>query len=271
MKKSSIFEETPHLIEHSISQRKLTGKIHFHEKNELLFLMEGSLTEICNTQKVEIEAPAVMILPANSIHFVTTKDASVYHRYKLFFDVSLVECDSPLCKRAGFFKGKDLVVIKLNQEQKGIFITLFERIEAYRHDPAACDQLVLWILYELSYLKDSFENPLPLSSPKPYVNKLTQYLSDHYGDSITLESLAGLFFVSRAKLAADFKTSTGLTVGAYLTLIRMNNAKKLLKSGQSVTQVAHLCGYSDESHFIELFKKQFGITPKKYSQECKKA
>jgi len=265
MKESSIFVNPPHLMDHHVSKTNFAGIIHFHNKDEILFLVEGKITEICNAHTVEVVAPAVIILPANSIHLINTTNARVYNRYKMFFSTSLVEGSSAICQRAGFYKGKDLVIINLSQEQKDTLITTCERIKAYSHDPDAFNHLVLWFLYELSYMSDLKQNCAVLSSKKPYIAEVIQYISSHFDTQITLDSLADTFFVSRAKLVSDFKKSTGMTVGTYLTLIRMNKAKMLLEDGLSVTQVSHRCGYSAESHFINIFREHFGITPKHYS------
>jgi AraC-like DNA-binding protein len=49
-------------------------------------------------------------------------------------------------------------------------------------------------------------------------------------------------------------------------LIRLNNAKKLLASGNTLIDTALECGFFDQSHFTNCFKKYFGVSPKQYAE-----
>lgn len=60
-----------------------------------------------------------------------------------------------------------------------------------------------------------------------------------------------------------------MTPTDYLTNLKLNEATRLLKSN-SVTEVAYDLGYENISHFINLFRKKFGLTPKQYSLKYSK-
>ena len=67
------------------------------------------------------------------------------------------------------------------------------------------------------------------------------------------------------KLKEGFKKVYGNTVYAYLLEHKMNVASQMLTSkNYNVNEVSQHLGYSSASHFINAFKKRFGITPKKY-------
>ncbi len=55
-----------------------------------------------------------------------------------------------------------------------------------------------------------------------------------------------------------------MTPNDYLTNLKLNEVARFLKFS-SVTEVAYDLGYENISHFIKLFKKKFGLTPKQYS------
>ena len=66
-------------------------------------------------------------------------------------------------------------------------------------------------------------------------------------------------------LKTGFKQIYGNTVFGFLTDYKMNTASKMLSSRSfNVNEVSTHLGYSSSSHFINVFKKKFGITPKKY-------
>lgn len=62
-----------------------------------------------------------------------------------------------------------------------------------------------------------------------------------------------------------FKSLTGTSPIDYLTIYRLECAKKKLKETElSITEVAYDCGFNDSSYFTKVFKKYNNITPTKF-------
>lgn len=95
------------------------------------------------------------------------------------------------------------------------------------------------------------------------------YIRENYNNDITLKSLAeNVFFLNCSYLSHLLKIKTGKNYLTYLTEVRMEKAAELLsRSDMTVTEVAGLCGYNDISKFIQVFKKFYGETPKKYREK----
>lgn len=95
---------------------------------------------------------------------------------------------------------------------------------------------------------------------EPIKNALL-YISENY-DTITERDAAAFCCLSYNHFSASFKKTVGRSFSDYLTLIRINEAEKmLLSSEKSITDIALSCGFSSTSHFISRFKSQKGITP----------
>lgn len=81
----------------------------------------------------------------------------------------------------------------------------------------------------------------------------------------TVDQLAELMGVSRARLCATFKQETGEAIGAFVTRRRMELACRLLGDGHlSVAQVAAAAGYQHQSSFSEAFRRATGKTPRQW-------
>lgn len=94
------------------------------------------------------------------------------------------------------------------------------------------------------------------------------FIDENFMTKITLEELAGQFFVSKFHLSREFKEMYGITIGSYLLLQRINHAKKLLRfSDMSIEAIAEECGIPDTSYFNKVFKKSENITASKYRKE----
>ncbi|MCL1986847.1 MAG: AraC family transcriptional regulator, partial [Firmicutes bacterium] len=57
------------------------------------------------------------------------------------------------------------------------------------------------------------------------------------------------------------------SLAAYITHKKIELAKTLLNGGYSVAEVSLKLSYSSDSHFISVFKKNCGITPKQYTKQ----
>ena len=97
------------------------------------------------------------------------------------------------------------------------------------------------------------------------INSAVSYLKFNHKDDINLESIANSMFVHPNYLSSKFKTETGYTITEYLNIIRIKEAKILLRSTKnSITDIAYSVGYNDSKYFARIFKKLNNITPSQY-------
>lgn len=97
------------------------------------------------------------------------------------------------------------------------------------------------------------------------VERARDYLTEHYNEKITLDDLAAKYAVSKFHFQKQFKHFIGYTPNEFLLQLRLTHAKELLRqTDQPISQIACDVGIQNVSHFINLFKKQEGITPLGY-------
>lgn len=100
------------------------------------------------------------------------------------------------------------------------------------------------------------------------IDRVISYINQNYNKDLSLKELAEtVFFMNHTYLSHLIRQKTGKNYSSYLREIRINKAKELLKDKSlSITEVANLSGYNDSSQFIQVFKKEQGMTPKKYRE-----
>ncbi|MCX0392006.1 AraC family transcriptional regulator [Clostridium perfringens] len=96
------------------------------------------------------------------------------------------------------------------------------------------------------------------------INRSIQIMKGNLKNNITVSEIAYTLNMSLPSFSSKFKKAMGMTPNDYLTNLKLNEAARLLKFS-SVTEIAYDLGYENISHFIKLFKKKFGLTPKQYS------
>jgi AraC family transcriptional regulator len=82
--------------------------------------------------------------------------------------------------------------------------------------------------------------------------------------SPSLAELAGLCNMSVRQLTRAFRASRGCSIGDYVAAARIDHAKRLLVSEQSIKAVAYALGFGSPSSFAFAFRKATGLTPRAY-------
>lgn len=90
------------------------------------------------------------------------------------------------------------------------------------------------------------------------------YLAENYESDMGLEELARIAGLSRAHLIRAFRKEFHITPHAFLTDVRIRQARRLLRVGAPPATVAMECGFADQAHFTRHFKARTGVTPGQY-------
>jgi len=103
------------------------------------------------------------------------------------------------------------------------------------------------------------------------LEKALRYIDEHSSLPLTLEDVANHVALSPYHFAHLIKKELGFTFVDYLTRVRIEKAKRLLRqSDQNITQIAFEVGYPDQSYFTKVFKRIEETTPKLYRQSFMK-
>lgn len=101
-------------------------------------------------------------------------------------------------------------------------------------------------------------------SSRGTILELLAYIENHYNEEIGLNELAERVKMSTAYLSVLFKNEVGMSYVKYLTKLRIDKAKGLLKEGYKVYEVSTMVGYNNYRYFSDIFKKYTGQTPNTY-------
>ncbi|MBO4659221.1 MAG: response regulator [Prevotella sp.] len=101
---------------------------------------------------------------------------------------------------------------------------------------------------------------------KHFMEELYKLMEEELSNSeLDVTRITKLLLISRTKLYYKVKGLTGETPSNFFRTYKLNRAAELLKSGKyTVSEISDKCGFSTQSHFSVVFKKQFGVTPSEY-------
>lgn len=100
-----------------------------------------------------------------------------------------------------------------------------------------------------------------------FILKLKDYCETHYHEtSITIKDIANVMFVNERQLQRKVKALIDMTPLDFLREFRLQKASESLKKGTQISIVSDTSGFKSVSYFSQLFKRQYGMTPKQYQK-----
>jgi AraC family transcriptional regulator len=100
------------------------------------------------------------------------------------------------------------------------------------------------------------------------LRRVTDWMAEHLAEEFSLARLAVQAGMSEFHFNRLFKRATGVPPSQYQIRLRMDLARRLLRESQkSVIAVANDVGYSNPSHFAQLFRKETGLSPTIYRRQ----
>jgi AraC-like DNA-binding protein len=113
----------------------------------------------------------------------------------------------------------------------------------------------------------SYEGQRRTMQPMSMINSTVDYIRGHHHEKLTVEELARKAALSPRQLHRKFREVFGLSVQEFLIKTRIQAASDaLLKTDQTIAQIAADFGFCDQSAFTQLFRKHLGITPRRFRQ-----
>lgn len=102
---------------------------------------------------------------------------------------------------------------------------------------------------------------VPPSSIDPRVRMVIDELQRDSTENVSLAALADSVGLSESRLAHLFRQDVGLPMRQYRLSLRMEHAVTLIAQGRSLTEAAHMAGFSDSAHFCRISRRMFGSAP----------
>ncbi len=242
-----MMQETRHTpVAPTRTQRLASGgeiDAHRHDDHQIAYASKGTIAVTTDAGSWVAPATRALWIPAGTVHQHQAHGELDLHL------VGLPTTENPL----GLDKPAVIAVSPL----------LRELIVAYTWDPDNDSPPRLRLrAVMLDQLALSPERPLHLPTPTdPLLRELHDALRADPADNRSLDDLGRQVGASARTLSRRLRDDLGLTYPQWRTQLRLHHALILLADDTPVTTVAHRCGWSSASTFIDVFRRTFGHTP----------
>jgi AraC family transcriptional regulator len=111
--------------------------------------------------------------------------------------------------------------------------------------------------------------PAARGLPRHKLQRVLRFIYEHIDRAIHVDELAATAYVSPHHFARMFKEATGVPPHRYITLQRIDHAKRLLtETDLPLVDVAAAVGFQTQGHFTSVFRKHAGVTPRTFRLAC---
>ena len=139
-----------------------------------------------------------------------------------------------------------------------LYIQKMDRLETEQQVIDLHRDMVEFYLEEMTSLKKQRICSRP-------VRACMDYIYDHLYEQIRVSDLAALTELNESYLSVLFKKETGKTISDYVRQRRVEAAEGMLRySDYSYSDIGNILAFCSQSHFISVFRKETGLTPRQY-------
>lgn len=264
-------------VYHYLNKSMTHVKIHHHDFYEIFYLVQGSVRYFIEGEIYDIVPGDVLLINTTELHKVSINPTKGdYERIVLWLDKQYVDSISTeATKLSCLFECTDKKkVVKLNLLQNSkVFRLLKDLIGVNSSGRSVKDVLSnAYIIEILALLTEATsEESYELKAKRNHlIDQVIDYINNNYDEILTMDSISEKFFVSKFHLSREFKEYTGVSPYQFIKMKRLIKAKELILDHKNITSICLEVGFGDYSNFFRAFKKEYGLTPKEYYNQCYK-
>jgi AraC-like DNA-binding protein len=113
-------------------------------------------------------------------------------------------------------------------------------------------------------------NEMAMAASNDFATELNRFVLAHLGEQLTLESVARQMHLSRSQFALHIRRQIGKTFIEYLTDVRLEEARILLRDSEWTTiAISEFVGFKSSTYFHRLFREKIGVTPGEFRQKSR--
>lgn len=250
-----------------------------HNFPELIYVDNGSIGVVSKGFTGRIEEGQLVIHEANEAHSLTCPSGTFPNVIIIGF-----ECNSPLFHH---LTQKPHTLSPLLQKQlaeiikegRNVFMPPYDTpnvkdMKKRDNFDVGADQMIkillesfLIRLYRASEVQNNdFTDATDIP---PFVGEIKRYIDENVTEKITLSELCLLFGTNKTTLCSNFKKYVGTTIIDYVNTCKIKYAKRKIREGKSVTEIAVELNLSSINYLTRLFEKYERLTPSEYARSVK--
>lgn len=263
---------------HYKDEPHLEVEFHSHDFYEVYFYVSGNVTYIIEGKVYSLKPGDIILINNKEIHRTVIDPGAIYERYLIWIDPDYIaryctgQTDLAMCFESTAKRKYNL--LRPGAEMLAYLKSIVYKLEKVSNSTGFGSEILKddYLTELLVFLNRAYmdANDEEIGRDVQYNEKISNiigHINLHLSEELTLEDLSAKFYISKYHLLREFKKNTGYTIHQYIQKKRLIMARMLLKENIKVTEVVIKCGFGDYSNFIRSFKREYGVSPKKYCRD----
>ena len=251
-----------------------------HDFWEMVYVDSGEIEVSANKKRHTLRQGNVIFHKPNEFHTLKTG----CHSHANVFVISFV-CSSEAMK---FFKGKTMLLPGKLRKYISVILEEFKetfkemdygavKLETKENPPIGSqqiirinlEQLLIMLIRQEQEKRDIRIFPSKESMENHLVSYIMQEIEKRLYEKISVEELCAQLNYSRAYLSKIFKMHSGYTISEYITKMKIQEAKRLIREGKyNFTQISDKLAFDNPHYFSAVFKRVTNMTPGSYKNSA---
>ncbi len=241
---------------------------HFHNEYVIGLIEHGKRQFYCKNNEYTLNTGDILLINPSEIHGCEQFGEENLHYFSLNISTSTMQ------KIMQEITGKSAILPHFSESvihKKDVQVLFSDLKQMILQEHQDFQKEATFILL-MEYLISNFakitlhQENLKQNDKAERMEHICQYLEENFYRNIHLDELSLLVGLNKYYLLRCFTEIKGISPHKYLETIRIKKAKQLLSKGIPLIDIALKVGFSDQSHFTNLFKALIGLTPKTYQK-----
>ena len=262
-----------------------TVGIHWHYFMEIVYMMKGEIELQIDNKKHTVRPGEMVVLLPSVMHSIRTLSPHTLYSVIKFTPGNLKEIHD-----SGSMAWSELALLKIAVSAKTVrshfpapmvrhmdikhlmtfaVTEMNEKSPGYVSNIRAAVQIILTNIIRVWQREGlSAEEIDPASPGNITIEALPAYIEENISRTLVVDELAEMCSLSYSGFSKKFHRMFGRSCKKYIEQVRLKKAAQLLRNtDMDLNALSQETGFSDASHMIRCFRKEFGVTPKKYRDQ----
>ena len=249
---------------------------HYHEFDKLVFFLGGRVTYVVEGVTYFLRPWDILLIQHNLIHRPIIDASEPYERVVLWLGRDWLARRSdpgePLDACLDHSREAGFHLLRTAEERRLGYARAIGHLEdslrseefgARRMADTLCQQILIHVNRDL-LRANTAQSETDSYRVDPKMEEVLRYIASHLEEDLSVDALAGRFFMSRYYLMHRFKEVTGSTVHQYTVQKRLLRAGELIREGVPVMKAAEQAGFPEYSSFLRAFQSTFHPSPRSF-------
>ena len=243
---------------------------HYHEFDKIVLFIAGKVTYTVEGREYVLKPGDILLVRHGDIHKPVIDASAEYERIVLWMNSAYLKANHSLGDCFDIAAERGTRLLRLPAEKQSRIFDAAREFIGEGEGGFAAELMRDTLLFQLLILINravADEGEAADFASDSRIDSVIEYINGNLLRDLSVDKIAGEFFISRYYLMHRFKELTGKTVAAYIQSKRLLRAAALLGSGCSAKEACYKSGYRDYSVFLKAFKKEFDTTPTEYKKQ----